>query len=102
MENALGEALKETEKIYGADGVFTEELREMERKRNLNQSLESLWTDLGKRSGMEDIENFGEIFQVARRSGGNLKVRQITSAGKQRPEERSRSAWLRKKWNRRS
>ena len=22
---------------------------------------------------MEDIENFGEIFQVARRSGGNLK-----------------------------
>lgn len=73
MENALGEALKETEKIYGADGVFTEELREMERKRNLNQSLESLWTDLGKRSGMEDIENFGEIFQVARRSGGNLK-----------------------------
>ena len=73
MENALGEALKETEKVYGADGVFTEELREMERKRNLNQSLEFLWADFGKRSGMEDIENFGEIFQVARRSGGNLK-----------------------------
>ena len=40
MENALGEALKETEKVYGMDGVFTEELREMERKRNLNQSME--------------------------------------------------------------
>ena len=73
MENALGEALKETEKVYGMDGVFTEELREMERKRNLNQSMETLWADLGKRSGLEDIENFGEIFQVARRSGGNLK-----------------------------
>ena len=24
MENALGEALKETEKVYGMDGVFTE------------------------------------------------------------------------------
>ena len=73
MENALGEAVKETEKVYGMDGVFTEELREMERKRNLNQSMETLWADLGKRSGLEDIENFGEIFQVARRSGGNLK-----------------------------
>ena len=73
MENALGEALKETEKVYGADGIFTEELREMERKRNLNQSMETLWADLGKRSGLEDIENFGEIFQVARRSGGNLR-----------------------------
>ena len=73
MENALGEALKETEKIYGPESVFTEELREMERKRNLNQSMETLWADLGKRSGQEDIENFGEIFQVARRSGGNLK-----------------------------
>ena len=30
MENALGEALKETEKVYGMDGVFTEELREMD------------------------------------------------------------------------
>ena len=38
IENALGEALKETEKVYGMDGVFTEELREMERKRNLNQN----------------------------------------------------------------
>lgn len=47
MENALGEALKETEKVYGMDGVFTEELREMERKRNLNQSMETLWADLG-------------------------------------------------------
>ena len=37
----------------------------MERKRNLNQSMEMLWADLGKRSGLEDIENFGEIFQVA-------------------------------------
>lgn len=58
MENALGEALKETEKVYGMDGVFTEELREMERKRNLNQSMETLWADLGKRSGLEDIRKF--------------------------------------------
>ena len=55
------------------DPLTLEELREMERKRNLNQSMETLWADLGKRSGLEDIENFGEIFQVARRSGGNLK-----------------------------
>ena len=55
------------------DPLTMEELREMERKRNLNQSMETLWADLGKRSGLEDIENFGEIFQVARRSGGNLK-----------------------------
>lgn len=73
-ENAVGEALKETEKVYGEDGVFTEELREMERRLSLNQTLESLWEDLGRRSSLEDLENFGEIFAVARRSGGDLNV----------------------------
>lgn len=72
VENAVGEALKETEKVYGENGLFTEELREMERKLSLNQTLETLWADLGDRSHLEDLENFGEIFAVARRSGGDL------------------------------
>lgn len=72
MDNAVGEALKETEKVYGAEGVFVTELRDMDRKLHLNQNLESLWEDLGKRSHIEDMESFGEIFAVARRCGGDV------------------------------
>jgi len=45
----------------------------MPKKLKLNDSLEALLLDFGRRSHQEDIENFGEIFSVARRSGGDLK-----------------------------
>lgn len=74
VENAMEEAFKETMKVYGEDGIFTEELGGIVRKLKLNSSLETLLEDFGKRSHLEDIENFGEVFAVARRSGGDLNL----------------------------
>lgn len=74
VENAMEEAFKESMKVYGEDGIFTEELGGIVRKLKLNSSLETLLEDFGKRSHLEDIENFGEIFAVARRSGGDLNL----------------------------
>ena len=34
--------------------------------------VEQLFWNLGQRSGVEEIRNFGDIFLIARRSGGNL------------------------------
>ena len=51
MENALGEALKETEKVYGMDGVFTEELREMDGA--------PVWSGLLKRWGLVKVSHCG-------------------------------------------
>lgn len=72
VENAMEEAWKESRKVYGEEGLFTQEIGEMVRKVSLNETLESLWADLGRRSHLEDLENFAEIFSVARRSGGDL------------------------------
>lgn len=35
--------------------------------------IEDLFSDFGKRTGIEDISNFGKVFEVAYRRGGNLK-----------------------------
>ena len=53
--------------------MMVQELEGIVCKMKLNDSLEALLLDFGKRSHQEDIENFSEIFSVARRSGGDLK-----------------------------
>ena len=34
--------------------------------------VEELFMDLGKRSGVEDIENFAAVFYTAKRTGGDM------------------------------
>lgn len=72
MEKAVCECRKELEQIYGTDEDLVKELIYMERQMKVGVSLEQLFLDLGQRSGVEDIRNFGEIFLISRRSGGNL------------------------------
>lgn len=38
-----------------------------------NIDIESLLLDFGRRSGVEDIESFSNVFQICYRQGGNLK-----------------------------
>lgn len=38
-----------------------------------NIDIESLLLDFGRRSGVEDIESFANVFQICYRQGGNLK-----------------------------
>lgn len=38
-----------------------------------NYNIEELLLDLGDRSGLEDITNFSDVFEVSNRLGGNLK-----------------------------
>ena len=34
--------------------------------------VEELFSDLGERSGVEDIENFASVFKTAKRTGGDM------------------------------
>lgn len=72
MEQGVGECRKELEQIYGNDDVMVKEFLFMEQQIRLGVPVEQLFLDFGKRSGVEDIRNFGEIFLISRRSGGNL------------------------------
>lgn len=74
IENAFDEALKETEKVYGKEGMIVREFFYLTSMLKVNRTLEYLLADLAKRSGLEDVENFSEVFSVARRSGGDLNL----------------------------
>lgn len=73
VENAFGEAYQETILLYGKSSVMAVELKLMLRRLSNNEQLEDILTDLARRSGVGDIRDFADIFQIAKRSGGDLR-----------------------------
>ena len=71
VENALGEATKELRVLYG-ESMMVKELEDMIHKIHLNQPVETLFLDLGKRSGVDEIEDFSQVFAAAKKNGGEL------------------------------
>ena len=71
-ENALHEAGKELKKVYPSESYIVQEFQQIELQIKMNKNLEVLWLDFGRRSGIDDIQSFAEVFLTARRSGGDL------------------------------
>lgn len=71
-ENALGEAIKELKKIYVSGSYIVQEFQQMEVQIAVSRNLEVLLMDFGRRSGIDDIQSFAEVFLTAKRSGGDL------------------------------
>lgn len=72
IENALTAGEQELTLLYGADGMITREFTGMAQQIRINRPVEQLLMDFAKRSGLEDVQNFAEVFSVAKRSGGDL------------------------------
>lgn len=72
MENAWCSAQEEIGRLYGREAEFYVELSRMNQKIRMNEPMDRLLTEFARRSGIEDICNFAEIFCYARRSGGNM------------------------------
>ncbi|WP_418886280.1 type II secretion system F family protein [Enterocloster lavalensis] len=72
IENAVAASGRELTLLYGADGLMAGEFEEMARGLRLNRTVESVFLDLGGRSGLEDVNNFAQVFAAAKRSGGDL------------------------------
>ena len=73
MENAWRESEKEMTELYGEEGVFVQELHQMNQALAVNQPIEKLLYEFAMRSGCEDIRNFSEVFLFAKRSGGDFQ-----------------------------
>lgn len=73
-ENALREALRELVKVYEPDAFIIREFRFMEAQIEMSRSMEELFLDFGRRSAVDDILSFAEVFLTAKRSGGDLLV----------------------------
>lgn len=73
VENAFGMAVPELIRLYGEDAMIVEEFRLITRGLALNKPIEPMLQDFARRSGLQDIRNFTEVFSIAKRSGGSLK-----------------------------
>ncbi|MCR5509515.1 MAG: type II secretion system F family protein [Lachnospiraceae bacterium] len=72
IENSFREAWKDMTLLYGTRGIIVKELNHIRRGLDNNLVLEQMLLELGARSGVDDIRQFGEVFAIAKRSGGNL------------------------------
>lgn len=72
VENAFEEALGDMERVYENDDMIMKEFTHIRNQMKLNHTLENLLLDLAKRSRIEEIENFAEVFSAAKRTGGDL------------------------------
>ena len=72
IENAFGQARKDLELLYGQDSLLAGEFLRIEKQLELNQPIEDVLYDFAKRWDTEDILHFAQVFQTAKRTGGNL------------------------------
>ena len=72
IENALGESLKEMRLMYGDEAPISIEIKKMLNQINLGVNAEKVFANFAKRSGLESAEIFSEVFQIAKKSGGDM------------------------------
>lgn len=73
-ENAVEKIIMELELLWGEDADMVLEFRKMNNELSLNRPIEPMWYDFAQRSGLEEVENFAEVFSVVKRSGGNVST----------------------------
>jgi tight adherence protein B len=72
VENSIRECYKEMAILHGRESVICKELSLIVKKTELNIPIENTFVDLGRRSGIDDLNMFGQIFINAKRTGENL------------------------------
>lgn len=72
VENAVSACARDLERLYTSGGDIVEEFRYIESQQKVSVPVEELFTDLGNRSHVEDIENFASVFYAAKRTGGDM------------------------------
>lgn len=81
IENAFAEAVADLPLIYEEDADIIQEFRWICGQLSLNKTVEEVLGDLAYRTKIEDVENFAEIFQTAKRTGGDI-MKIIQQTGK--------------------
>ena len=81
MENAIKESREEMLRMYGENAPICKELDIIQNQLSLGIPLETAFDDFAKRSQSEDIETFAAVFEIAKRTGGDLvEILQKTSS----------------------
>lgn len=71
-ENAFKEAYKDMVRMFGRQSLICRELAYLLGGMSNNIPIEKLLQSFGNRSGVEEIKEFGEIFEISKKTGGNI------------------------------
>lgn len=72
LENSMKECYREMSLLHGEESLICQELKNMVRQIGLNIRIEKIFEDFAERTGIEDIEIFSSILQIAKKGGGDL------------------------------
>lgn len=72
VENSFRQAYEDMALLYGKESIICREFYAMISGLGNNMVLETMLYDFGRRSGVEEIKEFAQVFAAAKRSGGNL------------------------------
>ena len=72
VENSFIEAWHDMKRMYGEEAPISEEYRRIVMKLRDNEQIEYIIRDFGRRSGIEDINDFAAVFEAAKRIGGDM------------------------------
>ena len=72
IENAFIEAYHDMKEMYGDEAPITREYHMIVQRLRDNEQIEYIIRDLGRRSGIEDINDFAAVFEAAKRIGGDM------------------------------
>ena len=82
VENSFKEAKEDLLLLYGSNSIMVKELDKINSQIMLNRPLEIVLAEFAQYCKVEDINNFAEVFQTAKRTGGNLIETARTTADK--------------------
>lgn len=71
-ENAFCQSMSDMSMLFGDKSLIVEELLWIKQGLQNNMNLEELLLDFSERTGLEDLEEFAQVFAIAKRGGGNL------------------------------
>jgi len=72
VENSFKEALGELILLYGNKSDIVIQFRSINYRIEMNENIEDVLDDFARKSNIEDILYFAEVFRYAKRSGGDL------------------------------
>jgi len=79
-ENAFVESMRDMEMMYSAEAEIMEELVQIKGGLDNHVTLERLLHDMGRRTGLKEIQEFAEVFAITKRNGGSLvQIIQMTA-----------------------
>ena len=73
VESAFKDVLKDISVLYPDSRVpIISETEYIIRKLEMNETIEAVFSDFAVRTDIEDIKNFADVFNVSKRTGGNV------------------------------